>query len=319
MIDKKGQFRRKASEMVQELPDVADLVDEWLSTIKIGDGTRDNYKTKIAPFVTWYGDRAEFKQSDCQRFIDWLIDNGHSDKNQFEIIRRVKQFLKWLYDGSRIDFNCSKWFPKIEVERELRSPISPDDIAKIMTHADRGELPERDRAMLACMLGTGIRRAECQQLKIEDVTLEADGSGYLIIRKAKKVKGRAVHQRRVAFDASTGHYLRLWMDTYGSRSGWLWPSFSKIEKRFTDQPLSLRGFNRVVDKIYTAAGVSGRVVGCHDLRRIFITYWRKHHGENHDNLLTLQVGHTNSTMTDLYDLADFENVREVIVSPVRKV
>lgn len=319
MTQKVGQFRKHIAELVQELPDVNELVEEWLSALKIGSATKDNYSVKITPFVVWYGTRSQFKQSDPQVFLDWLVDNGHSDKNQFEIVRRVKQFLKWLYDGSRIDFNCSKWFPKVEVERELKQPISPDTIEKIMIGAGRGELPQRDRAMIAVMLGTGTRRAECQQLRVEDVVLEADGSGYFIVRKAKKVRGRSVHQRRVAFDAATGYYLRLWLDTYAAVSGWLWPSFSKIENRFTEQPLSLRGINRVVDKIYAAAGVSGKVVGCHDLRRIFITYWRRHHGENHDNLLTLQVGHANSSMTDQYDLADFEDVRSNIVSPVRKV
>lgn len=146
--------------------------------------------------------------------------------------------------------------------------------------------------------------------------MDCSGAGSVIVRKAKKVKGRTIHQRPAAFDAATGHYVRIWIDHYGQRSGWLFPSWSKIEHRFVDQPLSNRRINRILKMCSDSAGISDVISGCHDLRRLFVTYWRQEHGNNHDNLLTLQVGHSDVKMTDHYDLTSFESVREAITSPL---
>ena len=70
----------------------------------------------------------------------------------------------------------------------------------------------RDMAIFAVLLGTGIRRAEASGLDVTDVTMYADLSGTLAIRKAKKVRNRTVQARMVAFDAATGHYLAAWLD-----------------------------------------------------------------------------------------------------------
>lgn len=158
-MTKSGRFVFQQTNLIQDLPDLPGVVALWLSHTRASAETKAGYLVKLSPFVDWYGPRNEFSKNDLVDFNQWMIDNGHSDKNRFEVIRRCKQFFKWLFDnGMTPDHNVAKWFPAVEVEREMRIPANVAQIAMLMQAANRGELPHRDRALIAVMLGTGVRR-----------------------------------------------------------------------------------------------------------------------------------------------------------------
>lgn len=184
-----------------------------------------------------------------------------------------------------------------------------------MRAATFSDFPERNSAIVALMLGTGIRRAECAALRVEDVQIDADGSGVVIVRNAKRVRGRDVHQRMVAFDKHTGAYVRAWLDKLGAATGPLWPSYRFMNK--THESLTTEGIYKVVRALIDSAGSTGVIIGCHDLRRLFITYYRRNRrGDAYDNLLSKQVGHSSSKTTDIYDLSDVDDIREALISPL---
>lgn len=315
-MERRGKFVINSEEPIQELPDLRPFVDVWLKQLDVDKSTGANYAAKILHFIKWFAGRNELKPSLLVEFDSHLIRSGQSDSNRHEIVRRCKQFFKWLYDSNKTpDYNLSKWFPKVSVQRELKSLAPIEAIEKLMRAAQASSFPERNTAMIALMLGSGVRCSECASIQVEDTRIDADGSGSTIVRKAKRVKGRKVHQRMVAFDADTGHYIRLWLDKLDKRSGPLWPSYSASSP--DGAGLTRQGVYKVVDQCIDAAGLTGQIVGCHDLRRIFITHFRRNRrGEGHDKLLRLQIGHSSPLMTDLYDRSDFEDVREVIVSPL---
>ncbi len=310
-----GRFILDSEEAVQPLPDVSKLVERWLNR-EIDPATVQGYRFKIAHFTKWYGKRSELSPSSLTEFVSHLRESGLSDSNIHEIARRTKQFLKCLHEkGITPDLDCSKWFPQITVDRSIRVPAPLAALSKLMYAAEKSNYPERNQAIIATMLGTGIRRNECATLQVEDITVEAGDSGMLIVRKAKRVKGRSTHQRAVAFDSATGKHIRIWIDKLDRRSGPLWPSYSFMSDEHDS--LSAQGIYKVVNSCIESAGLVGVITGCHDLRRLFITYYRRNlRGEAHDALLRLQVGHVSSGMTDRYDLSNVEDVRKVIISPL---
>lgn len=163
--------------------------------------------------------------------------------------------------------------------------------------------------MLAILLGTGVRRAECSSINIEWVQVNADGSGEFQV-EAKRVSQREVHQRLVAFDRSTGKYLIAYLDTLLVNKGALFPS-GRTGKRL--QPI---GIYKVVKRLIRLADLGDQIQGPHDLRRNFSTYYsRNRRGESHGQLLSKQLGHSSYRMTAAYSLQDVEDVREVLISP----
>lgn len=312
---KVGRIILDSEESTQPLPNLTKLVERWLSR-DVDPVTLSGYRFKINHFVSWYADRFELHPSSFVEFVDHLRNAGQTEANIYQILQRTKQFFRWLHlSGITPDFDVSKWFPTVRVDRLIRVPAPLDALSRLMFAAAHSAYPERNQAMIATMLGTGIRRNECASLTIEDVTIDADGSGMLIVRKAKRVKGRSVHQRAVAFDAATGKYIRTWLDKLDTRTGPLWPSYSFMSDEHDS--LTAQGIYKVVNACIESAGLVGVVTGCHDLRRLFVTYFRRNlRGEAHDKLLRMQVGHLDKETTDLYDLSGVEEIREVIISPL---
>ena len=123
----------------------------------------------------------------------------------------MKQMLRWAKSTDRIPVDLSDWIPVVEGSAPVTGGARHGSGGK----TDRGGASRsgpRDMAILAVFLGTGIRRAEASGLDVTDVTMYADLSGTLAIRKAKKVRDRTVQARLVAFDSATGHYLAAWLD-----------------------------------------------------------------------------------------------------------
>lgn len=314
----KGRFRISPEEPTQYLPDLPIIVEMWLSRDGLDKVTIDGYRVKMSYLIKWYGDQHELKPSDCIAFVTWLRESGQSDNHIFDIVRRCKQFFSWLYNqGITPDYNVSKWFRNVTVESEARTLATTADIATLMHSASLSDFSERNQALIATMLGTGIRRAECAALKVEDVTIYSDSSGVLTVKNPKKTS-RGKNQRLAAFDSYSGQYIRIWIDKLGKRSGWLWQSFGFMST--DDNHLTPQSIYRIVNNLIDDAGLSGVIIGCHDLRRLFITYFRRNRrGAGYDHLLSMQVGHSSIAMTDHYDKATIEDIHEVVTSPLSEI
>lgn len=195
----------------------------------------------------------------------------------------------------------------------LRKAPALDVLRRLLAAVDQSPYPSRDRALLAVLLGTGVRRTECAGINIEDVQIDANKSGVITVQ-AKRVKGREIHARHVAFDPATGAYIRAWLDELdcqGATAGPLW-----VSKRYDQNRLTTVGVYKAIKKIITLAGLEEQIKGCHDLRRYFATFYsRRRRGEAYGQLLSKQLGHSSYRMTAHYSLQDVEDIREAIISP----
>ena len=130
------------------------------------------------------------------QFNRWLTDTARTKRGEplsyhtrNDVLRRMKQMLRWAKSTGRIPVDLSDWIPAAEGSAPLR--VAPDMAAvEQLIAAAASRSGPRDMAILAVFLGTGMRRAEASALDVTDVTLYADLSGTLAIRKAKKVRGR---------------------------------------------------------------------------------------------------------------------------------
>lgn len=184
-----------------------------------------------------------------------------------------------------------------------RKPVSIATLAKLLDAARMSKHPLRDMALVAILAGTGIRCEECAALLVCDVALDADCSGFAILRKTKFDKPRTV-----AIDQETGRHLRPWLDTLQGDQP-LFPS----RKGGGKQPLSPSGVYKILVDLAQVAGVREHFQGAHDLRRMFATLWlRNLPGAGYGELLQRQLGHSSFSTTQRYSLQDVDRVIQVM-------
>jgi len=304
------------------------LVGLWVDDCRsrLGAKTATGYEEKIAYVREWWlscGPSYDWVMSEdaILDFGRWLYEKqsrfsrplGYNTRR--DALRRLRQVFLWAWKKGYIANDYSKWVPQPAGSAPLRLAPTLEALRRLIAAAERSQYPLRDRAILAVLLGTGVRRAECAGINIEDIRIDADGSGIITVQ-AKKVKGREIHARHVAFDVATGAHIRAQLDdlqlSYPDRN--TGPLFSST--RFDQNRLTAIGIYRVVKKLIIVAGLEAQIEGPHDLRRYFATYYsRNRRGEAYGQLLSKQLGHSSYRMTSQYSLQDIEDVREAMISP----
>lgn len=150
--------------------------------------------------------------------------------------------------------------------------------------ADRSCLGARDAAMLAVILGCGLRRSEVVSLDLRDVVTQD---------RALRVLGKGNKERLAYVPAGAWQRLQIWIDETPG------PLFTRI-RRFGDVTLNRLTDQAVYHILQVRQGQAG-ITKCspHDLRRTFATAML----DNGEDLITVKdaMGHASVTTTQQYD------------------
>lgn len=279
--------------------------------------TVKGYRFKLQPFVDWWGELGPKREwvlssDDLLEYPRYLERLKWGWNSRHDAIRRLRQMFKWAHRRGHVPLDFSVFVPRMKGSAPVQNPVPLETLAKLLAAAWKTSNPVRNRAIIAVLAGTGLRREECASLRVEDVTLQDNGAGYLQPPITKNDKPRVV-----AFDSATGDYLRQWLEIHPRDVGLLWPS----RKGKGREPLSVDGIYKVVTDCARIAGID---VETHDLRRLFATAWsKKLRGEGYGKLLQVQLGHSNYSTTAIYNLPAADDVMAVMmanpVSPVAQM
>ena len=188
-------------------------------------------------------------------------------------------------------------FQHIRAVRNLRGSRLPrgralpaEEIRKLFAvcDADRSSLGPRDAAMLAVILGCGLRRSEAVGLDLRDVVTQD---------RALRVLGKGNKERLAYMPTGTWERLHIWIDQVrGEQPG---PLFTRI-RRF-DTLTNNRLTDQAVYHILLVRQKQAYIEKCapHDLRRTFATAML----DNGEDLITVKdaMGHASVTTTQQYD------------------
>lgn len=225
------------------------------------------------------------------------------------MLRRVRQMLKWAAAGNYTQINYAAWVPEPVGGVEPRVAASAEQLRLLLRAACQTSKPARNKTILAVFIGTGIRRAECASLDVQNIQLHADCSGTARV-VGKKTKANATGVRWIGIDRTTGRYIQDWLDVTGSQFGPLFPG--RQGKR-----LSPEGIYKVVKLCIEVAGLEGKIKACHALRDAFATHSaRNSRGRADDDITRRQLGHESYSMTAHYSLFDAEDLRQRVRSPL---
>ena len=154
--------------------------------------------------------------------------------------------------------------------------------------ADDSSIGVRDAAMLAVILGCGLRRSEAVGLDLSDVVTD---------ERALRVLGKGNKERLAYMPAGTWQRLQMWTDQVrGEHPG---PLFTRIRRfdTLTNDRLTDQAVYHVLQVRQRQAGIAK--CAPHDLRRTFATAML----DNSEDLITVKdaMGHASVTTTQQYD------------------
>lgn len=158
----------------------------------------------------------------------------------------------------------------------------------------------RDRALLALLVGGGLRRAECVLVAVDD---------FDPIARAVVVHGKRRRDRVVPLARGTCHAIERWLTARGRAPG---PLLCPVSAAGVIAPrgMTADALYLALRRIATRAGV--RRFSPHDLRRTLATQLLE---QTHDVFSTGSIlGHRHPSTTLLYDRGAYQRARTAIES-----
>lgn len=294
----------------------------WCRTQLENKKTVTDYATKLAWWIKWWEQEGPqqnwmLSQGDFERFEVWLrsvISNRTKRKlawhSRNDVIRRLREMFHWAYNKRYIKQDYADWVPAADGGPPKRRAADMMSLMRLVAAAGLAANAPRDRAIIAMMLGMGLRRVEIVNLNVGDVVIEADFSGYArVIGKSTRANDSGA--RDAAFDEATGRIIAAHLDNVDYTKGALFRT-SKGTR------MGGQAVYRATKRLIREAGVEDDIQACHDLRRAFATYVaRNRKGTDGADRLRRQLGHTSFSQTAEYALLDVEDLRVDFISPMR--
>jgi site-specific recombinase XerD len=218
-----------------------------------------------------------------------------------KILSALRQTLKqaWLLGQmSAEDYRRAAELAPIEGKTlPAGRELSVDEIRRLLDTCKLDNLGVRDRAIIALMYTTGMRREEVTSLTVDDYDPE---TGMLVIR-GKRSKERTGYMVNAAKDA-----LDKWLSVRGTTPGALFVRVNKGGNLGTEK-LNTATIYQMLEKRGIEAGI--RQFSPHDLRRTFVTHLLDAGADI--TTVSKMAGHANVQTTARYDRRGEEAKREV--------
>ncbi len=221
--------------------------------------------------------------SDISSFIAHLrtIECGARSRNRK--LSALRTFFKFMVRKEKMKYNPAATIEGSKIEQRLPRPIDEVDINKMIALAEN----LRDKVVLEILYGTGIRREELVQLRVDDINFN---QGFI------RVFGKGSKERYVPLYPDALELIKELLVTQDSE--WV------FEGRYGSH-LSIRQVNDIIAKYRTKVNKSW--ITPHKFRHSFATHLHNNGAE----LKVIQdlLGHSNPSSTQVYTKVSNERNR----------
>jgi len=219
-------------------------------------------------------------------------------------IRILKAYFSFLQSEGLLDENPMARISQLKTTRDGGPFLTPEELSK-MIRATSGSEPRlrRNLALLLVLADTGIRLGELCSIRIGDVDWT---------QRTIAVLGKGNKVRQVPFGRTTARALSSYLMVHPASDDPEGPLFASKDGNFLDH----RGVHRIIKRIAKRAGITGKSISPHALRRTFATMWISNGGDPFS--LQRILGHTTMEMVNRYvrlTTADLQ-VRHAAIGPV---
>lgn len=256
--------------------------------------TRRAYKRSISDFMTWYTSRGVegLTKSTVQAYKTELRESGLEAGNINQRLTAIKKLAEEAADNGALDPTIAAGILRVKgIRREgkrLGRWLTKEQAQELLNSPDISTLKGiRDRAILAVLLGAGLRREEASILTFEHIQ-QREGRWVIVDLVGKRNKMRSIPMPswcKAAIDA--------WIERAGITTGVV---FRRIRgNRLAGEKMTAQAIYNLVAKYSNELGYG---IAAHDLRRTFAKL--SHKGGAAIEQIQLSLGHASIKTTEIY-------------------
>jgi len=259
------------------------------------DHTRRAYSRTLTDFMAWYAGAGQtgFSKATVQAHVAALRASGASASSINQRLTAIRKLAYELADNGIIDQSQAQAISRAEgIRREgkrLGNWLNQEQAQRLIQLPDVATVKGvRHRAILAVLLGCGLRREECASLSVSHIQ-QREGRWIIVDLVGKRSKTRSVPMpswAKYAIDC----YMVAGAITEG-------PLFRSMRKGDHLQPGAMTP-QAIFDVVRSYAQQIGVEVRPHDLRRTFAKL--AHKGSAPIEQIQLSLGHSSIQTTERY-------------------
>lgn len=221
---------------------------------------------------------------------------SHAPASQALALAGLRSFLKWAgimgAHGMSADVVTLALRTPTSRVRKPYNVLAEPEVGAIL----RAATNDRDRALLAIMLGAGLRVSEVTGLDVSDLREDGDGATSLYVRQGKGRKDRTV-----PIHPEVASMIRRYLASTGRRLGGSGPLFRAHDRaaaKLHRGRLTARAAGDVVRRAAERAGIDAKAVSPHALRHTYAIRALR----NGSSLVSVAklLGHASVTTTQRY-------------------
>lgn len=287
------------------------LLSIWIKDRQIqnqSEHTLDAYFRDVSGFIDFcYARQIELKQIEASDLREYLAYKVEKDQLTSSSLQRhltsIRQFMKWAKQGHYLEMNPADDLQLKRQPRPLPGMIDIETVNQIMDQAApekplEQQLWLRDKAILELLYSSGLRLAEVQGLRIQDVDFN---------RQLLRITGKGNKTRIVPFGSKAKQSLINWLKIYRIWQG----EFKPESSVFITQKGNAITPRQIENRVKYQAQRAGVNVDLHPhlLRHCFASHMLSNSGD----LRAVQemLGHSNLTTTQIYTHIDFDRLAQV--------
>lgn len=252
---------------------------------------------------------ADVTGADLAAYRKGIVSSGLSPAWQSQALAAVRSFLRWAR------LRGAHSLPSEVVAEALRTPknhvqrpynvLGETEVAEIIAAATT----PRDRALLAVLLGGGLRVSEVVALDVGDVFRNQDGRAALYVRQGKGRKDRIV-----SVGDEVGKAVDDYLGATGRHPGSTGPLFRAHDRGARSRSrrrLSARAVDYLVKTTARRAGIDAKRISPHSLRHTYAIRSLRAGG----NVVAISrlLGHASIATTQRYvDHLEIDELREAV-------
>lgn len=253
------------------------------------------YEKAITDFLSWYQEQGKpgLNKAVVQRYKTVLQENGLAPSSINQRISAIRKLAQEASDNGLLDQTYANGVARVKGVKQngVRSGnwLSKGQAQTLINAPDTSTLKGlRDRAILAIMVGAGLRRSEVAILNLKDIQ-QREGRWVIV-----DIIGKGNRVRTVPIPAWAKVAIDEWITAGNIDSGNVFRRVNKGD-HISGDSMTAQAIRDVVKEYADGLGYQ---VAAHDLRRTFAKL--AHKGGSGLDQIQLSLGHASIKTTERY-------------------
>lgn len=281
--------------LVQANPESLKVIIQLVLDGLTSSHSKRAYEKAIADFLEWYQGQGKpgLTKATVQRYKTVLQESGLAPSSINQRMSAIRKLAQEAADNGLVDQSIANGVAKVKGVKQqgvkAGNWLSKEQAQALINAPDITTLKGlRDRAILAIMVGSGLRRSEVAFLSLKDIQ-QREGRWVIV-----DIVGKGNRVRSVPISGWSKVAIDEWTKAAGIDSGNVFRRVNKGD-RVMGESMTAQAIRDVVKEYSNRLGYE---IGAHDLRRTYAKL--AHKGGSGLDQIQLSLGHASIKTTEKY-------------------